>query len=96
VGSDSRYDKYRRAAGDREAEQAQALHTIAGLVRQAQPPMSRRTAGQIAHVLDAAAIELNAGRALPIGVRRAVLGLADALRAQMDPRSDPAAGSTTP
>ena len=87
MGGDSRYDRYRRPAGDREIEEASALHMIAELVTRTHPPINRTTVGQIAHVLNAAAIELNAGRALPIGVRRAVLGLADALRIQMDPRT---------
>lgn len=46
----------------------------------------RAVAAQIGNVLHSAAIELRAGRALPIGVRRAVRGLANALREQMDPR----------
>jgi hypothetical protein len=36
-------------------------------------------------VLDAAAIELGNGRPVPVGVRRAVRGLADALRREMQP-----------
>jgi hypothetical protein len=90
VGSNSRYDRV-RPVSDREAGEARALHTIAALVTHTPPPMDRTTAGQIAHVLDATAIELNAGRPLPIGVRRAVISLAAALRATMDPRTGPAA-----
>lgn len=86
MGSNSRYDRY-RPVGQREADEASALHTIAELVTHMRPQLDRRMAGQIARVLDAAAIELNAGRALPIEVRRAVLGLADALRTAMDPRT---------
>ena len=36
-------------------------------------------------MLHAAAIELDNGRPMPIGVRRAVRGLADALRREMAP-----------
>lgn len=93
MGSNSRYDRV-RPVSDREAGEARALHVIAELVSRTRPSMDPTTAGQIAHVLDATAIELNAGRALPIGVRRAVMGLADALRAAMDPRAArPAADS---
>lgn len=77
---------------DAEAGEAWALHTIAELVRGSWPGQDRAVRGQISRVLDAAAIELNAGRALPIEVRRAVLGLADALRVSMDPRKE--TGST--
>jgi hypothetical protein len=41
---------------------------------------------QIGNVLHSATIELRAGRALPLGVRRAVRGLPIALREIMDPR----------
>jgi hypothetical protein len=45
---------------------------------------------RVAAVLHETAIELNAGRAVPIGVRRAVRALADELRTTLDPRSNPA------
>jgi hypothetical protein len=44
-------------------------------------------ANHVSHVLHAIAIELGNGRSLPIELRRAVRGLADALRRQMQPRS---------
>jgi hypothetical protein len=40
------------------------------------------------------AIELNARRAVPIGVRRAVRGLADELRTVLDPRQNSAPESS--
>jgi hypothetical protein len=85
VGSNSRYNRV-RPVGDIEAGEVRALHAIAELVTRSCPALDRTITGQIAHVLDATAIELNAGRAVPIGMRRAVRGLADALRAAMDPR----------
>jgi hypothetical protein len=98
VGSNSRYNSDRRATG-READEARALHTMGELVsRQSGLVLDRSAAGQLAEVMHAVAIELNAVRPVPVGVRRAVLGLANALRAAMDPRDDAdaagAAGST--
>jgi hypothetical protein len=85
MGTNSRYDRF-RPVSDGAAGEARALHAIARLVGEHWPLTDRSIAGQISHVLDSAAIELNAGRAMPIGVRRSVLGLADALRVAMDPR----------
>ncbi|MGI8817444.1 MAG: hypothetical protein ACR2G2_19760 [Pseudonocardia sp.] len=85
MGSNSRYDRY-RPVEDHEADEARALHTLGELVsRPTTPTLTRTVRGQIAHVLHATAIELDAGRAMPIGVRRAVLGLADALRIELAP-----------
>jgi hypothetical protein len=42
-------------------------------------------AGQVAHVLYATSNELRNGRLVPIEVRRAVRGLANALRREMRP-----------
>ena len=95
MGTNSRYDKF-RPVSDGAADEARALHTIAELVGKHWPLTDRTIAGQISHVLDSAAIELNAGRAMPIGLRRSVLGLADALRAAMDPRTKPTDTPTPP
>ncbi len=85
MGSNSRYDRY-RPVGDLEADEARALHTLGELVsRAASPALTGTMRGQIAHVLHATAIELDAGRGVPIGVRRAVGGLADALRVELAP-----------
>jgi hypothetical protein len=86
MGTNFRYGKYRPISQE-EADQARALHKLAELFGQASPtPMNRSVVGQICHVLNASAIEINAGRGLPIGVSRAVFGLADSLRTAMDPR----------
>lgn len=89
MGSDSRYDRV-RPVGDREAAEARALHTIAGLLDGWSGISSRSVSIQIAGVLTATAVELGNGRPVPPGVRRAVRGLADALRREMQPRSDAA------
>jgi hypothetical protein len=96
VGS-SRYDRD-RPVGEVEAGEARALHTVAELVA-ALPTFSidRAVAAQISEVLHAAAIELAGGRPLPLNLRRAVRGLANALRTAMDPRTptSPSKPSTT-
>lgn len=88
VGGSSRYDRT-RPVGDREARQARALHTLAELLA-ARPTrltaLSDAVRGQIGQVFHTAANELGDGRAMPIAVRRAVIGLADAVRLDLDPR----------
>jgi hypothetical protein len=84
MGSNSRYDRA-RPVGDREAAEARALHLIGDLVCRYPGISHPDVAGQVAHVLHATAIELDNGRSVPIEVRRAVRGLADALRRQMQP-----------
>jgi hypothetical protein len=86
MGSDSRYDRVRPVA-DREAVEARALHVIADLVPGYSGITSRAVALQLAGVLQATAVELGNGRPVPPGVRRAVRGLADALRRELEPRS---------
>ena len=87
MGSNNRYDHDRQATG-READEARALHVMGELVSgQSGLVLNRASAGQLAEVMHATAIELNAVRPVPVGVRRAVLGLANALRAAMDPRT---------
>lgn len=82
MGSNTRYDRF-RPVGDREAAEARAMYMIAELVKDYPGISSSDVAGQVAHVLYAASNELRNGRALPIEVRRAVLGLTDALRREM-------------
>ncbi len=84
MSSNSRYDRP-RPVGDQEAAEARALHMVGEFVGDFPGINSRDVAGQVAHVLHAAAIELDNGRPVPIGVRRAVRGLADALRREMAP-----------
>jgi hypothetical protein len=49
--------------------------------------LDRASAGHLAQVMRATAIEMDALRSVPAGMRRAVLGLANALRAAVDPSS---------
>jgi hypothetical protein len=86
MGSNSRYDRA-RPVGDREAAEARALHLIGELVGRYPGISNSDVAGQVAQVLHATAIELGNGRSVPIEVRRAVRGLADALRREMQPRT---------
>lgn len=86
MGSNRRYDRD-RPVGEREAAEARALHLVAELVGSYPGISSRTVAGQVSAVLDAAAIELGNGRPVPVGVRRAVRGLADALRREMEPNA---------
>jgi hypothetical protein len=89
VGSNSRYDRV-RPVDDREAAEARALSTMGELVRRrAVLVLDGPSLGQLAQ--NEMAIELNAGRPVPIGVRRAVCGLANALRVSTDLRTDPRA-----
>ncbi|WP_156935028.1 hypothetical protein [Pseudonocardia spinosispora] len=68
-----------------EAEEADVLHAVAGLLP-AGFALDSASAGQVRAVLYATANELVAGRGMAPEIRRAVRGLANALRAQMDPR----------
>jgi len=76
-----------RWPGSREADEAMALHAVAEVVgRDPIPPIdTSEVRRQVSAILDAVGIELNNGRAVPIGVRRATLGLANALRLALDP-----------
>jgi hypothetical protein len=62
------------------------LHAVAEVVRRDPvPPVDTSDVRrQVAAVLGAVATELNNGRGVPIGVRRATLGLANALRFALD------------
>jgi hypothetical protein len=84
MGSNSRYDKA-RPVGDREAAEARAIYTIGELVTDYPGIRSRDVALQIAAVLQETSVELGNGRPVPIGMRRAVRGLAVALRREMQP-----------
>ena len=82
----SRYERDRPVSGT-EAAEARALHAVAELLTE-RPAISvdRSMASEIAEVLHAAAIELDGGRPVPLALRRAVRGLANALRSAVDPR----------
>jgi hypothetical protein len=84
MGSNSRYDRA-RPVGDRETAEARALHLIGELVSSYPGITGPEVAGQVSHVLHATATELGNGRSVPIEIRRAVRGLADALRREMQP-----------
>jgi hypothetical protein len=72
VGGRSRYDKD-RPVDDREADEARAYHTLGELVsHRSSLELDARTRRALSEVLHATAIELSAGRAVPIGLRRAV------------------------
>ena len=76
-----------RWPGSREAEEAIALHAVAEVVRRDPvPPIdTREVRREVAAILGSVARELNNGRAVSTGVRRAALGLANALRIALDP-----------
>ncbi|WP_433506971.1 hypothetical protein ACQP04_11140 [Pseudonocardia halophobica] len=87
MGGRSRYDR-ETTVDDQVLAEAEAYSTVAELLDDYRDEVigDRTVATQVGNVLHSAAIELRAGRALPIGVRRAVRGLANALRESMDPR----------
>ncbi|MHA6779629.1 hypothetical protein ACVGOW_01305 [Pseudonocardia saturnea] len=53
-------------------------------------------ASRLGEIMRCTAIERNAGRDVPIGIRRAVRHLADAVRVEMQPPSWPRAGRRAP
>ena len=67
-----------RWPGSREADEAMTLAAVADVVRRyPNPPIdTQQVRRQVAAVLGSVAQELNNGRAVPVGVRRATLGLA--------------------
>jgi hypothetical protein len=71
--------------GVRSLLNATAVHVIGELVGSYPGISDPHVAGQVSHVLHATAIELGNGRSVPIEVRRAVRGLAEALRRAMQP-----------
>jgi hypothetical protein len=90
VGGGSRYDRD-RPVSDIEAQEAWAYRELGGvLMRCSTLVLDGPTRRALAEVLHATAIELNAGRAVPLGVRRAVGSVADALRVALDPTISPA------
>lgn len=101
VGSDSRYDKYRRPASGEEYEEARALHAVAELLRVREHGLVHPTlTGVLGGVLDSTAVELSNGRVVARPVRLAVRRLAYELLARLRAAeevegrdaADPAAG----
>jgi hypothetical protein len=90
MGANNRYDR-ERTVTSQEADEARALHALGRLLHAdaAAPIPDRAVAVQVAQVLHSTAIELDAGRPVPREVRRAVRGLANALRVALDPQNRP-------
>lgn len=88
MGANSRYERYAHPVGGETEAEASALRIVAGLVERGSPALpDRLIAARVAGILRAAAAELSAGRPVPIQLRRTVRWTADALRAQLDPRT---------
>jgi DNA gyrase/topoisomerase IV subunit B len=89
MGGSSRYDNERPPLNADIAAEARAYSIIAELLANYRDEAigDREVAMNISNLLHSAAIELNNGRAIPIGIRRAVRGLANALRESMDPNT---------
>lgn len=86
MGSNSRCDRTAKVTG-READEASALHVIADLLDDFPGIDAPVIASRLSEVLRCTTIELNAGRDVPSGIRRAVRRLADAVRVEMPPPS---------
>lgn len=83
----SRYSRYSEV-GDREYQESRALHIVADLVRDYSGVESVTLRGAMSEVIRQVAIELGNGQPVPVGLRRAVLRLADLLRSEMQPSGD--------
>ena len=83
----SRYDRFSEV-GDREYQESRALHIVADLVRDYPGVESVSLRGSMSEVIRQVAIELGNGQPVPIGLRRAVLRMADLLRSEMQPSGD--------
>ncbi|MBN9102904.1 MAG: hypothetical protein J0I49_33145 [Pseudonocardia sp.] len=81
----SRYDDRGREPLPEHLAEARALHAIAHLLDDYPGITNTMVAGRLGLVLHTAANELSNGRALPIHLRNAVRGLANALREDMQP-----------
>ena len=83
----SRYGRFSEV-GSREYEESRALHVIADLVRDYPGVVSVPLRGAMSEVQRQVAIELGNGQPVPVGLRRAVLRMADLLRQEMQPSGD--------
>jgi hypothetical protein len=97
MGADSRYDRA-RPVGAAEYQQSRALHIVAELVRDYPGITKAAVAGQIAHILHAAANELGNGRALPVdpvevGTVLGTLPRATRIVCRPPPEPSPASGA---
>jgi hypothetical protein len=89
MGGSSRYDREQPPLNADVAAEARAYSILAELLVDYRDKVigDREIAMNMSNLLHSAAIELNNGRAIPIGIRRAVRGLAKALREAMDPNT---------
>ena len=83
----SRYDRFSEV-GNREYQESRALHIVADLVRDYPRIENVSLRGAMSEVIRQVAIELGRGQPVPIGLRRAVLRMADMLRSDMQPSAD--------
>ncbi|AEA28889.1 hypothetical protein Psed_6818 (plasmid) [Pseudonocardia dioxanivorans CB1190] len=87
MGQNRRYERYARPVDPETEDEAAALRTIAGLLETGTPLITdARLASRIAAIFRATAVELSAGRAVPLQLRHAVRRAADNIRARLDPR----------
>jgi hypothetical protein len=87
MGSSSRYDRERPPLNADVAAEARAYSIIAELLVDYRDEVigDREVALNLSNLLHSAAIELNNGRAIPLGIRRAVRGVANALDGPQHP-----------
>jgi hypothetical protein len=83
----SRYDRFSEV-GNREYQESRALHIVADLVRDYPGIESVSLRGAMSEVIRQVAIELGNGQPVPIGLRRAVLRMADMLGSEMQLSGD--------
>lgn len=83
----SRYDRFSEV-GNREYQESRALHIVADLVRENSRIENVSLRGAMSEVIRQVAIELGNGQPVPIGLRRAVLRMADMLRSDMQPPAE--------
>ncbi len=81
----SRYDDRGPEPLSEHLAEARAMHAIAHLLDDYPGITDSMVEGKVGQVLHTAANELSNGRALPIHLRNAVRGLANALREDMQP-----------
>lgn len=87
VGENRRYERYARPVDPETEAEASALRTIAGLLEGGTALITdRRLAGRVAEIFRATAVELSAGRPVPLQLRRSVRRTADTVRGLLDPR----------
>ncbi|MHA6781146.1 hypothetical protein ACVGOW_09135 [Pseudonocardia saturnea] len=82
MGSNSRYDRPAMVTAY-EADVARALHIIADVLDDYPGIDAPIIASRLGQILRSTAIELNAGRDIPIEMRQAVRHLAGAVRVEM-------------